>query len=104
MFNIVYTEIYYLPLVQFVLGGRHKELEEGHEPPRVARQQPVPEPLFHILYILDAPDELVVIVQQLVPRSIQLLHNLCHSAVVALSTMRISQLGVRTPASCARPR
>jgi hypothetical protein len=77
------------PLVQFVLGGRHEELEEGYQPPSVARQQPVPETLLYFLDILDAPNQRVITVQQRVARSIQLLHHFSHPAVLALSAMSV---------------
>ena len=32
----------YIPLVQFVLGGRHEELKEGYQLPSVVLKQPVP--------------------------------------------------------------
>ena len=64
---------------------------------------PVPQALFHFFDILDTPNQLIIIVQQLVPGSIQLLHDLCHPAVMALATMSIGQLTVRTPARGARP-
>jgi hypothetical protein len=36
--------------------GRHEELEEGCQPPCIAREQSVPQTFFHFLYILDTPD------------------------------------------------
>ncbi len=89
--------------MQFVLGGRHEQLKERHQSPCVARKQPVSQTLFHFLDILDTPNQLISIVHQLVPGSIQLLHHLCHPAVMALATMSIGQLAVRTPAYGARP-
>ena len=94
----------YLPLVQFILGGRHEELEKGYQPPGVARKQLMSETLLHFLLVLDTAKKLVVFVQQLVALSIQLLHHLCHPAVLALSAMSIRQLTVRTPARGTRPR
>ena len=99
----MYILIQHIPLMQFVLGARHEQLKERHQPPCVAREQPVPQALFHFLDILDTPNQLIIIVQQLVPGSIQLLHNLCHPAVMAHATMSIGQLTVRTPARGARP-
>ena len=90
--------------MQLVLGARHEQVKERHQSPCVARQQPVPETLLHFLYILDTPNKVIIIVQKRVSGSIQLLHHLCHPAVMALSTMSIGQLTVRTPARCARPR
>ena len=56
----------YLPLVQFILGGRHEEFEKGYQPPGVARKQLVPETLLHFLLVLDTTNKLIVFVQQLV--------------------------------------
>ena len=105
MYILLFTSIYnYIPLMKFVLWGRHEQVKERNQSPCVARQQPVPETLLHFLYILDTPNNVIIIVQQRVSGSIQLLHHLCHPAVMALSTMSIGQLTVRTPARCARPR
>ena len=62
------------------------------------------ETLLHFLLVLDTANKLVVFVQQLVALSIQLLHHLCHPAVLALSTMSFCQLTVWTPARGTRLR
>jgi hypothetical protein len=89
--------------VQFILGGRHEELEEGYQQPDVKWKQLVPETLLHFLLILDTANKLVVFVQQLIVRSIQLLHHPCHPAVLALPAMPVHQLTVQTPARGALP-
>jgi hypothetical protein len=89
--------------MQFVLWVRHEQLKERHQSPCVALKAPAFQTLFHFLDILDTPNQLVSNVQQLVPGSIQLLHQLCHPAVMALATMSNGQLTVRTPACGARP-
>ena len=88
--------------MQLVLGARHEQVKERNQSPCVARQQPVPETLLHFLDILDKTNHLIIFVKQLVPGSFQLLHHLCHPAVMALSTMAVSQLTVRAPARWAR--
>ncbi len=92
----------YIPLMQFVLGRRHKELKERYQPPCVARKQSVPQPLLHLLDIFHKSNQLIIVVQQIISGSIQLLHHLCHPAVMALTTMTVSQLTVWTPARRAR--
>ena len=94
----------YIPLMQFVLGCRHEQIKERHQTPCVARQQPMPVLLLYFFDIFDTPDQGIIIVQQVVPGSIQLLHDLCHPAVLALATMAISQLTVWTPACWTRTR
>jgi hypothetical protein len=66
----VQTCTYYSSLVQFILGGRHEELEEGYQEPVVEWKQPVPEILLHFLLILDKTNKLVVFIQQLIKHSI----------------------------------
>ena len=61
MYWSVYTCMY-LPLVQFILGGRHEELEKGYQPPGVARKQLVPQTLLHLLLVFDTANKLVVLV------------------------------------------
>ena len=80
--------------MQLVLGRAHEELKERNQAPGVAQEQLVSETPVHLLYILDTPNEPVVIVQELAPLCIQFLHHLCHSAVTVctLSTMWIGQL------------
>ena len=92
----------YIPLMQFVLRRRHEEIKERYQPPCVAREQSVPQPLFHLLHVFHSSNQLIIDVQQIIPGSIQLLHHLCHPAVMALSTMAVSQLTVRAPARWAR--
>ena len=103
----MYWSVYncmYLPLVQFILGGRHEALEKGYQSPGVAWKQLVPHTLLHCLLVFDTANKLVVFIQQLVALSIQLFHHLCHLAVLALSAMSIRQLTVRTPARGTRSR
>ena len=92
----------YIPLVQFVLGGRHEELEKGNQPPCIAREKPVPQPLFDFLDVIDTPNKLVIFIQQPVPLCIQLLHHRCHPAILALPAVCIRQFIVRTPTGCTR--
>ena len=88
--------------MQFVLRRRHKEIKELHQPPCVAREQSVPQPLLHLLHVFHSSNQHIIVVQQIIPGSIQLLHHLCHPAVMALSAMCVSQLTVRAPAGWAR--
>jgi hypothetical protein len=92
----------YSPLVQLVLRCAHKELKNRNQKPSIAREQFVTKPLLDILDILDTPNQLICVVQFLVSSNIQLLHDLCHFAVLKISTMCISKLIVRTPACCTR--
>ncbi len=84
--------------MQFVLGHRHKELKERYQPLCVALEQSVPQLLLHLFDIFHTSSQLIIVVQQIILGSIQLLHHLCHPAVMALTTMTVSQLTVWTPA------
>jgi hypothetical protein len=86
-----------LPLMQLVLGGAHEELKERNQAPSVLGEQLVPEALFDFLDIFDKPNQLTIVVQQLVTSSIQLSHHLCHFAVLSRSAMGISQLIIGAP-------
>jgi hypothetical protein len=90
---------WYIPLVKFVLGAGHKQVEEGNQPPSVTWEKFMPQIFFHCLAILDTPYK-VILVQEHVPRCIQLLRNMRHVAVFALSAMSVCQLVVWTPACC----
>ena len=89
---------WYIPLVKFVLGAGHKQVEEGNQSPSVTWEKFVPQLLFYCLAILDTSYKVIILVQELVQRCIQLLHDMCHITVSALSAMSIRQLIVRTPA------
>jgi hypothetical protein len=95
----------YIPLVKFVLVGRHEELEGACQPPCIVREMPqaMPQTLSLFLYVLGTPDKLVILVQQLVARSIQLLHHLCHPTVPTGPSVPIGQLIIRTPARWTGP-
>ena len=85
-------------MVKFVLGTGHEQVKEGNQPPSVTWEKFVPQNLFYCLAILDTPYKLIFPVPELVQRCIQLLHDMCHITVSALSAMSIRQLIVRTPA------
>ena len=91
-----------LPLMQLVLGRAHEQLKERNQAPSVAREQLVSETLFHIFYILDTSNQLVIRVQQHITLSIQLRHDLSHSAILACPAVCICQLTVWAPTSCTR--
>ena len=61
--------------MQFVLRRRHEEIKERYQPPCVAREQSVPQPLFHLLHVFHSSNQLIIVVQQIIPGSIQLLHH-----------------------------
>jgi hypothetical protein len=50
--------------MQLVLGAAHEELKERNQAPSVAWEQLVSEALFHLLYILDTSNKLIIRVQQ----------------------------------------
>ena len=88
--------------MQLVLGRAHKQLKERNQAPSVALEQLVSETLFHLLYILDKSNQLVILVQQYITLSIQLCHHVSHSAILARPTVSISKLTVRAPTRCTR--
>ena len=88
--------------MQLVLGRAHEELKERNQAPSVAWEQFVSETLFHLLYILDKSNQLIILIQQHITRSIQLRHHLSHFAVLARPAVCISKLIVRAPTRCTR--
>ena len=86
--------------MQLVLGRAHEELKERNQAPSIVWEQLVLETLFHLLYILDTSNQLVICVQQHITLSIQLCHHLSHFPVLAHPTMCISKLIVWTPTCC----
>ena len=56
--------------MQLVLGAAHEELKERNQAPSVAWEQLVSEALFHLLYILDTSNKLIIRVQQHITLSI----------------------------------
>ncbi len=91
-----------LPLMQLVLGRAHEELKERNQTPSVAWEQLVSKTVFHLFYILDTSNQLVILVQQHITLSIQLHHHLSHFAVLARPTVCISELIVGAPTCCTR--
>ncbi len=91
-----------LPLMQLVLWRAHEELKERNQAPSVAREQLVSESPFHFLYILDKSSQLVISIQQHITLSIQLRHDLSHSAVLARPAVCISKPTVWAPTQCTR--
>ena len=88
--------------MQLVLGRAHEELKERNQAPSVAWEQLVSETRFHLLYILDTSNQLVIRVQQHITLSIQLRHHLSHFAVLARPAVCISKLIVWAPTRCTR--
>ncbi len=86
--------------MQLVLGREHEELKERNQEPSVVLEQLVSEKLFHLHYILDKSNQLIIGVQQHITLSIQLCHDLSHSAVLALPAVCISKLTVWAPTRC----
>ena len=86
--------------MQLVLGAAHEELKERNQAPSVAWEQLVSEALFHVLDILDTSNQLVISVQQHITLSIQLLHDLSHSAILACPAVCICKLTVWAPTRC----
>jgi hypothetical protein len=74
--------------------------KKRNQAPSVARQQLVSETLFHIFYILDTSNQLVIRVQQHITLSIQLRHDLSHSAILACPAVCICKLTVWAPTRC----
>jgi hypothetical protein len=87
--------------MQFVLGRAHEELKERNQA-SVAWEQLVLETLLHLLYILDASNQLVILVQQHITLCIQLCHHLSHFAVLALPAVCICKLTIGAPTRCTR--
>ena len=71
MYILLFTSIYnYIPLMKFVLWGRHEQVKERHQSPGVVRQQPVPQTLLHSLDILDTSNNMILFIEQVVPGSV----------------------------------
>jgi hypothetical protein len=88
--------------MQLVLGRAHEQLKERNQAPSVAGEQLVLEALFHLRYILDTSNQMIILVQQSITLSIQLSHHLSHPAVLARPLMGISKLIVGAPTCCTR--
>ncbi len=76
--------------MQLVLGRAHEVLKERNQAPSIAWEQLVLKTPFHLLYILDTSNQLVMSVQQHITLSIQLCHHLSHFPVLARPAMCIS--------------
>ncbi len=66
----------YIPLIEFVLGRRHKQLKERHQLPCVVLEQSVPQPLLHLLDIFHKSNQLIIVVQQIIVQQIILVYPL----------------------------
>ena len=97
---MVYTTIqHFIPLVQLIFRTGHEDFKELNLAPCIERSQLVLQSLLCLCEIISLPPQhILIVVQQLVPRSIHLCKDI-FSFPVLTSVVCLIKLGIGAPAA-----